>query len=462
MRLAVIGAGPGGYVAAIRAAQLGAEVTLIEQNAVGGTCLNAGCIPTKSLLHATESAGRCTAAKTVTGSAEWEQIQRHKKLTVEKMSGGVAALLKTNKVTLLRATARFSGPDTLQVTAPDGGVETVHFDRAILSSGSEPVLIPVPGAVSDRVITSECALSFPMLPESLAVIGGGVVGVELATVFARLGVPVRIVEACERILPNMDAELCAFAAKRLRKLGVEIHTACPVLRIDPAREGAEVVFSDGEKEGRAAGELVLMSTGRKPRTAQLSLETAGVCTVKGAVSVDASMRTSAPHIYAVGDCTGGMMLAHVASMQGELAAENAVLGTCRAFDSKTVPSCVYTEPELASVGLTEEQAARRGEVLVGRFHLAANAKTALTGGEGFFKLVADAGSGEILGVHLCGPHATELIAQGALALRMRATLDDLIETVHAHPTVGEAIREAALAAKGRAIHAPNRPARPQR
>lgn len=455
MELLVIGGGPGGYVAAIRAAQLGARVTLVEKGELGGTCLQVGCIPTKVLLHATglyeEIGGAAAYGISVTGAVlDFEALQKFKAKTVRRLTGGVGGLMRANNIVVHKGTAVFVDSGHVRVTAGDGSVTGLPFDRAVIATGSAAAGIPVPGADLPCVVTSEDALSFTRPPAGMVIIGGGVIGVELATVYARLGTKITIIEALDRILPNMDRELTDLVAKKLKASGIEIYTSC---RVSAIEQDGTVCFSGAQGEQSAQGEKVLMAVGRRPDTRGLGLESLGIRLDRGAICTDEYMHTDCPGIYAAGDCTGGMMLAHVASEQGIVAVENAVKGDSRRYDGKTVPGCIYTEPELASVGLTEEQARQRHRnVRIGKFNLAANGKTMLMGSSGLIKFVVDGDTGEILGLHILGPRATDMIVEGALALRLEATVEEIVTTIHAHPTVAEGIQEAANDAMGFCIH----------
>jgi dihydrolipoamide dehydrogenase len=457
VKLLVIGGGPGGYVAAIRSAQLGAEVTLIEKNKVGGTCLNVGCIPTKVLLHGTGLLEELKTASVygISGkniTLDFKKLQSYKEQTVSRLVGGVQSLLKANGVRMVSGKASFQGTNSVMVRTA-GGESKIGFDKVIIAVGSETVRIPIPGADLPTVIGSDEALSLDAVPKSMAIIGGGVIGIELGTVFCRLGCRVTIVEALERILMNMDGELAVETADNLKKQGVALYTAARVTGIESETTRALVHFTCAGEQKSFAAEKVLMCVGRRPNIKGLNVEATGVKTDRGAITVDACLRTNVKHILAIGDCTGGMMLAHVASAQGVIAACNACLDQNDVFDPKTVPGCVYVEPELAGVGLTEEAARKLyTNVRIGKFPLAANGKTLLMGGRGFVKFVVDGDTDEILGLHIAGPRATDIITEGALALRLEATTEEIISTIHAHPTICEAVLEAAEDVHGRCIH----------
>ncbi len=458
-KILVIGGGPGGYVAAIRAAQLGAEVTLVEKENIGGTCLNVGCIPTKALLHSAELFVNAKegAKMGVIASPELDfaKVQSHKSAVTAKLVKGVEGLLKANKVNIIRGTARFEGPREVVVDTKDGA-ESVSADKIIIASGSVPVRPPIPGLEGESCLDSTGALALTGVPASMVIIGGGVIGVELATAYSAFNTNVTIVEMLPEILPMFDADLVKVVRRSLQKRGVTIMTGTKVLSV----ENGAVANVNVETERGAAtiqGEKVLVCIGRRTNTDELGLDKAGIAHDRGRVCVNEYMETNVPGVYAIGDCLGKTMLAHVASAQGEAAAENA-LGAREVYDEKTNPSCVYGSPELAMVGMTEAQAQQKGRnYVVGKFPLSANGKSLIeNGGVGFVKIIAGQKYREILGVGIVGPRATDLIAEAALAIRLEATIDELISTIHAHPTVGEAMREAALKVDGRAIHMLNK------
>lgn len=458
--IAVIGGGPGGYVAAIRAAQLGAEVTLIEKENLGGTCLNVGCIPTKALLHTAtlyeEAKNGASCGVMAEVSVDFAKAQEFKAGIVKKLVTGVGSLLKANGVKVVKGTASFDGPKTLRVAKEDGE-EKLSFDKIIIAAGSVPVVPPIPGIDAKQCIDSTGALALESVPESMVIIGGGVIGIEIATLYATLGCKVQVVEMMDRILPMMDGELTRVVAKDLRKKGVTMLTGTKVVSV--ADKGAEAVVTVEGKDGsqELAAKSVLVSIGRRAATETLNLDGVGIKHERGKIAVNDSMETGIPDVYAIGDCNGIIMLAHVASVQGEIAAENA-MGHAVKFNPASNPSCVYTNPEFAGVGLTEDEAkAKEIEYVVGKFPLAANGKALIMeGGGGVVKILAGKEHKEILGVHIVGPRATDLIAEGALAIGMEATIEEVLGTIHAHPTLAEAFREAALAVEKRAIHIPNR------
>ena len=459
----VVGGGPGGYVAAIRAAQLGGKVTLIEKNKLGGTCLNVGCIPTKVLLHAAEA---LTEAKHMdnlgiqvsVNGIDWKGVQSRKEAVTNQLVSGVTGLMKANKIRVIEGTASFASKTALEVVKKDGTKENVPFDKVILATGSVPAVPPIPGVKENAAcVDSTGALAFDHVPETLLVIGGGVIGMELATAYSRFGAKVTVVEAMPKLLPMMDGELTAMLRKKMEASGVTILTEAKVQSVEAAPVGAKVQVEVGGKVESFEAEKVLVAVGRRTDTEALGLDKVGIAHDRGRITVNDKMETNVPNIYAIGDCLGKVMLAHVASAQGEVAAENA-LGETAVYDGKTNPSCVYTDPEFAGVGLTEEKAKEEGiPYQVGKFPLMANGKALImNGSEGMIKFIIGKEYGEVLGVHILGPRATDLIGECALAIGMEATVDEIYATIHAHPTVTEAVREAALAATKRAIHIPNK------
>ncbi len=456
-KVVVIGGGPGGYVAAIRAAQLGGDVTLVEKARLGGTCINVGCIPTKALLHASEvletiRSGAAIGIDAGSPVVDWSRVQEHKKAIISQLVQGIHGLLGSNGVRLIQGEGSFVDERTLAVRT-DKGTEKVQGDFFIIASGSEPVSPPIPGIGLEGVIDSTGALELQEIPSSMVIVGGGVIGVEFASLFNSFGCDVTIIEMLPDILPGADREVASKMRRIFEKKGIKIHTGSRVSSLD--RKGGSVsVTADLEGEEKTLeAEKVLVAVGRRPLTGKLNLEAAGVRSEKGRIQVDEHQRTNKRNIYAVGDCCSPIMLAHVAMREGIVAAEN-IFGQAVKMDHLTTPGCVYTSPEMAWTGMTEEQARSDGKgVRTGIFPLVANAKS-LTLGEtsGMIKIIADEKYGEILGVHIIGPRATDLITEGALALRLEATLEEIADTIHAHPTVGEAMAEAAHVALGMGIH----------
>ena len=462
----VIGGGPGGYVAAIRAAQLGAKVTLIEKQYLGGTCLNVGCIPTKCLLHSAElvedikNQGKDIGVEVDGVKVNFQQVIAHKNEISKKLTGGVAGLLKMNKVKKIDGEATFVGEKKLSVKKADGTTEEMTADAIIVATGSVNSQPPIPGLKENpNCIDSTGALSLEKLPKTMVVIGGGVIGLELACAYAGFGTKITVVEAMDHMLPMLDGDLTKIGVAHMKKMGMEFNLECPVQSVEESPVGAKVVCKNkaGETVSFEA-EKVLVAIGRKANTASLNLEAGKIDNDRGRIIVNDKMETNVPGVYAIGDCVlGHAQLAHTASAMGEVAAEN-IMGQEALYDEKTNPTCVYIEPEAASVGLTEEQCKAQGlEYKVGKFPMSANGKALiLNGGEGIVKIIAGKEFGEILGMHIIGPRATDLICEGALAIEGEMTLDEIIATIHSHPTVTETMREAALQAEKRAIHTSNK------
>ena len=461
----VIGGGPGGYVAAIRAAQLGADVTVIEKQYLGGTCLNVGCIPTKCLLHSAElveqirTQGKDIGVEVEGVKVNFPQVIAHKNAISKQLTSGVAGLLQLNKVKKVDGTAKFTGEKQLEVTKPDGSKESMTADAIIVATGSVNAQPPIPGLKENpNCIDSTGALSLEKLPQTMVVIGGGVIGLELACAYAAFGTKITVVEAMDHMLPMLDGDLTKIGVAHMKKMGMDFHLECPVQSVESSPVGAKVVCKD--KSGKTVSfeaEKVLVAIGRKANTAGLDLAAGKIDNDKGRILVNDKMETNVPGVYAIGDCVfGHAQLAHTASAMGEVASEN-ICGLEAHYCEKTNPTCVYMEPEAASVGLTEEQCKAQGIAYkVGKFPMSANGKALiLNGGEGLVKIIAGAEYGEILGMHIIGPRATDLIAEGALAIEGEMTLDEIIDTIHSHPTVTETMREAALNAEKRAIHTKN-------
>lgn len=462
----VIGGGPGGYVAAIRAAQLGAKVTVVEKQYLGGTCLNVGCIPTKCLLHSAElvedikNQGKEIGVEVEGVKVNFPQVIAHKNDISKKLTSGVAGLLKMNKVKKIDGEASFVGEKKISVKKPDGTVEEMTADAIIVATGSVNSVPPIPGIKENpNCIDSTGALSLEALPKTMVVIGGGVIGLELACAYAAFGTKITVVEAMDHMLPMLDGDLTKIGVAHMKKMGMEFNLECPVQSVESSPVGAKVVCKNkaGETVSFEA-EKVLVAIGRKANTASLNLEAGKIANDRGRIIVNDKMETNVPGVYAIGDCVmGRAQLAHTASAMGEVAAEN-ICGHEAYYDEKTNPTCVYIEPEAASVGLTEEQCKAQGvEYKVGKFPMSANGKALIiNGGEGLVKIIAGKEYGEILGMHIIGPRATDLIAEGALAIGEEMTLDEIINTIHSHPTVTETMREAALQAEKRAIHTSNK------
>lgn len=456
--IAIIGGGPGGYVAAIRAAQLGATVTLIEKNQIGGTCLNVGCIPTKALLQSAEALEQVKQAKKFGIQAEaqgfdWTAVMKRKDRVVKQLVKGVQGLMKTNQIEVLPGTAAFLDDQTLEVTAADGEKIQLQPDRIILATGSQPFLPPIKGLDTyTNWLDSSKALALETLPESLAIIGGGVIGIEFASIFNSFGVEVTIVEEQPEILPSMDQELAGLLRKKLTKAGIRFLLGQRVEAV--AGDEKQVELSLNEETVQA--EQLLVAVGRRSYIEGLGLENTSIQTDQQRISVNKYLQTNVENVYAIGDCNGQILLAHYASAQGECAVENA-LGVPEEFDGQATPGCVYSDPEFAGVGLTEEQAVSKGITYrVGKFPLKASGKAlAMDKTYGFAKVLIEEQTQKLLGVHLLCERATDLITEAALVLQKGGTVEDILATIHPHPTLSEVVREAALAADQRAIHIPN-------
>jgi dihydrolipoamide dehydrogenase len=458
----VVGAGPGGYVAAIRAAQLGLKVAVVEKGSLGGTCLNVGCIPTKAMLASVEALsiarrGREFGFQTGDVVPDYGTMVRRRDRIVEQLRTGVAHLLKKNGIDLIRGAARFRTAHELEITGPEAapdGVRRLTTGNTVIATGSVCSRPPIPGIELEGVVNSDGLLALPTIPKSLAVIGAGAVGLEWAEIFGELGSRISILELEPRLLPPADAEVSTELGRAFQKKGAELLLGVSVERIERTSELLSVVYRrSGEPERRVEAEVVLVATGRWPFTEGLGLEAAGIHPERRSIPVNDQMQSRVRGIYAVGDVTPGPLLAHVASKGGEIAAE-AIAGHSARMNPRTIPACVYTQPEVAWVGLTEEEASERyGAVRVGRFPFR-NLGRAIAGGlrDGFVKVVSEPQYGEILGVHMIGAHVTDLISEAALGMTMEATVEELFRTVHAHPSLPEALHEAALDAWDRAIH----------
>jgi dihydrolipoamide dehydrogenase len=453
-RITIIGGGVGGYPAAIRAARMGAEVTLIEKDALGGTCLNWGCIPTKALLQSanviqTMKESGTFGIKCKGYEVDFGAVMARKNTVVAQLTRGVGALLKAKKVKIIQGTASFTDAKTLQIK--ESG-ENVQGDAILIASGSVPGRIPIEGIDGPDVMDSNQVLAMKTLPKSVVVIGGGVIGVEFAQFLIAMGTEVTIIEMLPGLVPGVDKEIATILQKQLSAAGVKVVTSAAVKGIAHKKTENTVTYTIGDKTETITAEKVFLTVGRKPDFSLLNIDKVGIKHEKGAIVVNEFMETNVPGIYAAGDVVGGIMLAHLASAEGECAVRN-ILGHREVMNYKAVPSCIYTTPEVASVGLTEERAKERGEIQVGRFPLRGNGKAlVLNETEGMVKVISDKKIGEVLGVHIIGPHATELIAEATAALSLEATAESLFQAVHAHPTLAEAIGEAALATHGRAIH----------
>jgi dihydrolipoamide dehydrogenase len=462
----IVGAGTGGYVAAIRAAQLGMTVAVVEkQKALGGTCLIWGCIPTKALLE------HAHALKVIQHANEWgvmlpygapaidmNQVQARKDKIVGSLTKGVEFLFKKNKIDWIKGTARLAGSGTVKVIA--GDTQTLRAKEIVVATGSSPRSVPGVTIDRTRIITSDEAIHLKDVPKSLVIMGSGAVGVEFASIFRRFGSQVTLIELLPRLVPSEDEAVSAELEKSLKKQGITILTGTKVTKASASTTGVTLDAQAGEgKSQTISAELLLVATGRGPVTTDLGAETLGIAMDRGYIVVDEMYRTSVPHVSAVGDViTLGRgahpQLAHVSSMEGILLAERLAGKEVQPLNYDHVPACTYCDPEIGSVGLTEAEAKQRGyDVRVGSFPFGVLGRAKMAGEtEGFVKIVAERRYDEVLGVHMIGPRSTELIAEAVVALRLECTVEELIKTIHAHPTFSEAVGEAAHAAHGAAIH----------
>jgi dihydrolipoamide dehydrogenase len=456
-KVVIIGAGPGGYVAAIRAAQLGSGVVLVEKQYLGGTCLNWGCIPTKALLACAE------ALELIRNSEEFgievgepvpdlrAMVERKDKIS-EQLRKGVAQLLKANKVELVKGTAKLASPNQVMVDTEDGE-KSIEAEKVIIATGSEPARLPTFDFDQPAILTSTEGLELTKIPESMIIVGSGVVGSEFATIYNALGTKVTMVELLDRILPTEDDRISKQMKRILNKKGIEILTETTIEEMLEYRDdGVKARLSNGEE---LEAEKLLVSIGRALNSKGIGLEEVGVETgERGEILVNEGMETNLPGVYAIGDVVGGILLAHVASFEGVCAAQNA-MGMDSTMNYDVVPACIFTEPEIASVGLTPAKAEENGiETRVGRFMFGGLGKALAMGkGQGFIQLVVEDATDKIIGCQLMSAHASDLIHELALAIQMEVTAADLGGTIHAHPSLAEAVMEAAEASHDRAIHA---------
>jgi dihydrolipoamide dehydrogenase len=450
----ILGTGPGGYVAAIRCAQLGLSVAAVEDDRPGGVCLNWGCIPTKSLLRNAEIVHLFQRASEfgirVTGfEADYAEAVRRSRRVADRMAKGVEFLFRKNKIALFAGRGRLASATGIEVTAA-GGTERIEARAVIVATGSEPRSLPGVTIDEERVLSSTGAVSREQAPKSLVIVGAGAVGVEFADIYSAYGTAVTVLEALPRILPIEDEEVSAQLTRNLTRRGIALRTGAKVSAVTAGGAGV-VVETDG---GRLEADALLMAVGRQARVAGIGLEALGATLERGFIAVSPRMETSVPGLYAVGDAAGRQLLAHKAMAEGVAAAEAIAGRDPRPVDYGNVPSCTYCRPQVASVGLTEAQARAEGhELNIGKFPFTASGKAVALGEtDGFVKVVADKATGEIIGVHILGAEATEIIHEFAVGRTLEATLEEIVHTIHAHPTLSEAALEAALGALGQAIH----------
>lgn len=460
--VAILGSGPGGYVAAIRAGQLGLKTVVVEKDSkLGGTCLHVGCIPTKALLfdaevydtfkNAAEFGIDCKGF-----SVNWQAIQDRKTKVVTKLSKGIEYLFKKNKVEWVQGFGRFAGPSRVAVTDAKGESREISAKAIVLATGSEAKMLPGLEADAKVILTNKEILSLPAIPKSMVIIGAGAVGVEFASIFQRFGTAVTILEMLPRAVPLEDEEVSAELEKAFRKQRIGLHTGARVDKVTKTAKGATVDFtgSDGKAQ-KIETETVLVAVGRAPNTGNVGIEKTRVKLERGFIKTNGYMQTDEPGVYAVGDIVAASpLLAHVGQMEGIVAVTHAAGKPVEPINYLQIPNCTYCEPEISSVGLSERAAREKGyKVKVGKFPFAANSKAAILGArEGFVKIVSDEKYGEILGVHMIGPRVTELIAEAVMAMRLEATVDDLAGAIHAHPTLTEAVLEAAEGVHGMSVH----------
>lgn len=445
----VIGGGPGGYTAAAKASALGGKVALVEKEALGGTCLNQGCIPTKTLLKSTEVLDMVKKAKDFgieisEPEISLEKLIDRKKSIIKRLNTGIEFLMKSNKVAVFRGDGKITGKDEVTVYTSSEQI-ILNTRNIILASGSQPASLRGLEPDGERIMNSDQALMLTDIPPRLLILGGGAIGVEFASIYHKLGANVILVEGMNRILPFADEEVSNSLKQLMQREKISILTESTVKEIIPSEECLNVSVDTPKGTQEIQVDKVLIAIGRRPNYENLGLEQIGVQVEKGKIAVNAQMKTCVPHVYAIGDVTGGILLAHVASKEGEVAACNA-MGYSKSIDYHVVPSCIYTSPELACVGLTEQQAFDQGiKCIIGKSQFISSGKALAMGeNKGLVKIVAKAESGEILGIHILGPQATSLIGEASLAIQLGATVNDIADTIHAHPSLPETLMEAAV------------------
>lgn len=458
--VAVIGSGPGGYVAAIRASQLGLKTACIEKDkTLGGTCLNVGCIPSKALLQSTEYYEFLINERLEHGidckdiSANFKQMMERKSKVVSGLVNGIDGLFKKNKIVRIEGKASFLDAQTIEVSNGNE-VKKITADYFIIATGSEPITLPFLPFDEKIIVSSTGALSLTQIPKKMIVIGGGVIGVEIASVYRRLGSEVAIVEMLDHICPAMDLSVSKSLLQILKKQGLHFYLSSKVSNAKKESNGVKIDIGEGETAQSLTGDVILVAVGRRPFTSGLNLEKAGIRpNSKGFLEIDSRFRTSQQHIFAIGDIVDGPMLAHRASEEGVAVAE-IIAGQNPRINYAAIPNIIYTHPEVAALGLTEKEAKDADiDILIGTSYFRGNPRARCSGyTEGFVKIIGDKASSRLVGMHIIGAHASEMIGEGVLAIEKRATLEQLGSYSHAHPTLCEAIKEAALDALGKAIH----------
>lgn len=456
IKIIIIGGGVAGYPAAIKAARMGADVTLIENTFLGGTCLNRGCIPTKSLLHAGEVVQTMKESK-IFGihckgyTVDFGSVFKRKEAVVQQLRQGVKTLLKAKQIRVVQGTAEFLDTSTVQIKDT---TEKIKFDKVLIASGSKPGHINIKGCDGPGVLNSDQVLELKTLPKSVAIIGGGVIGVEFAQIFHQLGSKVTILELLENLIPGSDSEIAQTLEQSMVETGIEVVTGAAIKEVKGKKGKNEVIYTKAGNEKQVLAEKIFLCVGRTPDISLLKVENIGLAHENGMVSVNDRMETNVPGVYAAGDVIGGIMLAHTASLEGECAVSNA-LGKESIINYKVMPSCIYTDPEVASVGLTEEEAKKKCEIEVGRFPFYASGKAlVINRTNGMIKIICEKQFGEVLGVHIIGPRATDMIAEAVLGMTMEVTVEEIAHAVHPHPTLSEAMMETALSLCGGAVHMP--------
>ena len=444
-RFTIIGGGVAGYPAAIRAARLGAEVTLIEREAIGGTCLNWGCIPAKALLQSAETVARIRASEVfgvrVSGfELDFQTVMNRKAAVVERLTKGVGSLLAAKKIRVVTGTAEFVDSRTVRILETN---EKITSNGILIATGSKPVYPPIEGLASSGAWNSNDFLGMESVPSRAVIIGGGFIGVEFAQVLKAFGSDVTILEIMPQIVPGVDREIAVTLQRLLSRSGIQVMTSARVGKISAGGAQKNVFYACEDRSEELVADRVILATGRKPDFSHLDIDRVGIDAAKGAIAVNDRLETSVPGIYAAGDVIGGIMLAHVATAEGDLAARN-MMGADLRMDYGAVPGCVHTRPEIASVGLTEEEAKAVNDIEIGRFFFRANGKAVIMNEiDGMVKIVSDSKSGHVLGVHILGPRATDLISEAVLGMRLGMTTKDLAEAIHPHPSLSEVIMEAA-------------------